>query len=172
MAMMMMHCTQFFLPCLKKDDPAEKFSAYWDLKYGLNYLKHHQVLVFQRGGGNQKMLQQGFDTNAQQAKCIMTRVLYLTKIKRNRSMAGLYCDTTHNTWTWLFQKHTMSRMWKTKCNLAEDHTIGGFWDNLEKALLAPLASNPLLRTMLVLNPGLQEWIKCVILDSMSMVWQK
>ena len=43
---------------------------------------------------------------------------------------------------------------------------------MEKALLAPLASNQLLRTMLVLNLGLQEWIKCVVLDSMSMVWQK
>ena len=144
----------------KDDDNDKKYGLYHDKAIPFSRIRDHQILAIRRGL-NQKALKVTYDVSVEGAEWHMRRVLHNGgHMTMSRS---IWDEAIRNAWTRLLRKRSTNRVWKEKCDRAEEKSIQVFCDNLIKALLAPPLQPP--RPVLALDPGFQAGIKCAVLDS-------
>lgn len=143
------------------DSSAEKFFTYYDFSSSFSGIRNHQVLAINRGL-SQKVLRLSFDIDGERAESTIRRSLIDSNVKTKNYHYNLWKDATHDAWTRLLRKRMTTRLWKAKCDQAEEQSIHIFCENLIKALLMPPLEHQ--RPVLALDPGFQAGIKCALLD--------
>ena len=166
---------------------SNKYStAYGDFSSRLMSLKDYQVLAIRRGV-KEKALKMSYDIDTtKMIKYILYRIRKRSSIQDDTTInipKGLIQysytkdkmilhDSIQDAWTRLLRRRLTTRLWKEKCNDAQQRACYVFEDNLYRALLEP----PLLSlvsqqqqqqstpVVLALDPGYKAGIKCAILD--------
>lgn len=140
----------------KAEDEDDTYETYYDFSAALSRIANHQVLAIRRGI-DQKVLSLSYEIDGEKAEHVIRQAL-----QQRDCHPSLWKSAIHDAWTRLLRKRCTTRLWKGRCQRADDQAISVFCDNLTKALLAPPTPLP---AVLVLDPGYKAGIKCAMLDA-------